>query len=117
MTIRNKTLVLCLCLASLVASGCNFDDILLVGLDEKDNPAEAVLSRKDYADKVGKALATVQESSVPVLESRNASSGFMLRTLVIGIGVSAEAGIGPFKVGAVPRFRVAFTNSSDPSLP
>ena len=40
-----------------------------------------------------------------------------LCTLVIGIGASAEAGIGPFKLGVVPRFREAFTNSSEPALP
>ena len=42
---------------------------------------------------------------------------WMLRTAVIGLGVNTEVGIGPFKVAALPKFRVAFTNSTDPSLP
>ncbi len=98
-------------------AGCNNDDIPLLGLDDNKNPIEVLVSKPEYSRRIGLALTAAQDSAIPALNRRTFGGGWGLRTLVLGIGVSAEVGLGPFKVGAVPRFRVAFTNSTDPSLP
>lgn len=102
---------------SIAVTGCNGDDIPLVGLDKNSNPVETFLSKPEYTRRLNTAVTAVNRSALPALSHQTQSSGYALRTAVIGMSINAEIGIGPFKIGAVPRFRVAYTNSADPALP
>lgn len=113
---KARWLLFILCCATAFA-GCNTLDIPLIGLDENKNPIEVLVAKPEYAKRVGLALSAAQDSAMPALNRRVLFGNWGLRTVVIGLGVSGEIGLGPFKVGAIPRFRVAFTNSTDPSLP
>ena len=94
------------------------EEIPLVGLDENDVPIESVVTKQEYQEKMSALLASVQQSTIPTLTQRNAGSGWRLRTVVVGIGTSVEVGVkSVLTLGFLPRFKVAFTNSSDPGLP
>ncbi|MBI3556952.1 MAG: hypothetical protein HY074_11870 [Deltaproteobacteria bacterium] len=98
-------------------AGCNSDGIPLIGLDDDKNPVEVLVSKADYAKRMGTAVTAVQDSALPALNRRALGGDWLLRTLVVGIGVNAEIGIGPYKASALPKFRVVFSNSTDPTLP
>ncbi len=94
------------------------DEVPLVGLDSDNQPIEVFINKKEYQGRLGRMISSVQESTLPVLTKRDPRQGWSLRTVMVGIGVSMEVGISKiFKLGAIPRFKVAFTNSSDPGLP
>ena len=109
--------VLALLGAAVAFSACNPDEIPLVGLDASGNSVELGVSKSKYTERMGTLISTVNESAIPALAHRPAAKALQLRTVVVGVGISTEIGLGPFKVGAVPRVRVAFTNSSDPVVP
>src|SRR4051812_4624307 len=99
-------------------SGCNLQDsIPVIGFNEKGEPAQILILEKEYTKRFTALTQSVQDSAVPVLDKHESRSAWMLRTLSFGIGMNAEIGIGPFKVGAFPRMRLIFTNSSEPTLP
>jgi hypothetical protein len=93
-------------------------DIPMVGIDGDGNPIEVLVKKESYRNTLTKAVNGVQMSALPVLEKHDKGAAWSLRSIVIGIGISVEVGIGSiFKVGAVPRFRALFSNSTDPVLP
>ena len=115
MTIRFRDFTL-LCI--LFLCGCNyFDGIPMIGIDANGNPAQAFAPESEYSKRLIAVASSVQDSTLPVLNQLEGHSAWILRNISIGIGVNAEIGIGPFKIGAFPRFRMVFTNSSEPSLP
>ena len=91
--------------------------IPVIGTDEYGNPTSVPIDVSEYSDRLSKALIDVQDSVIPVLNKRESRSGWMLRTIVFGIGLTTEIGIGPFKVGALPRSRLVFSNNVDPQFP
>lgn len=106
---------LCTCLLSAHAWGA---DILMVGVDNSGSPVDVLVPEAQYKANLKKALVAVETSTLPVLQNKSESpKGWMLRTAVIGIGVNMNIGIGEWKFGVLPRFRVGFTNSNDPSVP
>ncbi|MBI3543662.1 MAG: hypothetical protein HY075_10360 [Deltaproteobacteria bacterium] len=100
-----------------LASGCNMNEIPLVGLDDNGNPTQVIIGKKDYSKNLGLAVNAVQDSAIPAVSRRSQSQPWLLRTIVLGLGVNTEIGIGAYKVGALPKFRVALSNSTDPTLP
>ena len=100
-------------------TGCNYEgQIPVIGVDQNGNPTQVMVSEKDYTDRLTTLISSVQDSALPVLNRREVHKPWMLRTLVFGIGVNAEVGVGPLiKVGAYPRTRLVFSNSTDPTLP
>ena len=99
-------------------TGCNFKDLIpVIGFDADGNPAQVQVPNKDYVDRLAELTTTVQDSAIPVLSSHEDSAGWQVRTLAFGIGVNAQVGIGPFKIGAYPRCRLILSNSTDPTMP
>lgn len=113
MKILNVYMIFLICF---IFSGCKIlNGIPVIGSDENNNPVQLWVSEKDYVEGVLAATTAIDETTLPVLKKREADSPWLLRTVVIGIGVNTQVGIGPFQIGALPRFRMIFTNSSDPT--
>ena len=90
----------------------------LVGLDKDGNPVMGRVNEDQFADKMAHGLRDVKESVLPALDSAQGdNTQWKLRTAVLGFGVKAEGGIGPFKVGIRPRIRGAFANGQKPPIP
>lgn len=104
-------------LAVLVAGNAFASSIPMVGSDLNGEPAIVNVPQNEYVERLKSVLINANDSVVPFLQKREAKPGWMLRTVVVGLGVSTEIGIGPFKVGATPRSRLVFTNSSNPMVP
>lgn len=99
------------------AVGCNGPSIPVLGIDENGALIEKNIPSGEYSKQLGKVLFSVQDSTLPILEQKNAHFGWQLRTVVVGLGISGEGGIGPIKFGGVSRLKIAFTDSIDPPLP
>lgn len=106
-------------MAVLAANTSFAEDIPMLGIAEDGSPVEVLVPESTYKEKLTQAVISLQDSSLNALQSKNtASSGWMLRTAVVGLGVKIELGLGPIvKFGILPRFRLAFTNSKEPSVP
>jgi len=104
--------------ALLALAGCNqYDGIPMIGVDSQGNPVQVFVPEKEYSERVVAVASSVNDSALPALNRQKTRPGWMVRTLTIGINASAQIGIGPFQIGAVPRFRFIFSNSTDPTLP
>ena len=91
----------------------------LIGLDEEGNPIASRVDESKYIKHLSRGLISLQESVVPALErATETEANWKLRTVMVGFGLKAEAGFGPFKVGVAPRIRGAFTNlNGNPAMP
>lgn len=104
-------------LAALSLTGC-LGDFGILGLNEKGDPVEAFVSEEAYTQHVKEMLASTTESVAPVLnEQSTLGNRWSLRSAVVGFGVKGEAGIGSFRVGLKPRFRVVFGKGDNPPIP
>jgi hypothetical protein len=93
-------------------------EIPVLGIDENGTQFEERVSPTELADRLKATMTALQGAMASALANQGASSGWMLRTAVAGVGASAEVGVGPvLKLKAVPRFRMVFSNSKDPALP
>jgi hypothetical protein len=105
-------------LGMIVSAQAGGEKVSLIGMDETGNPIELVLDKKDYADRVQAVTAAVSESTLGAMNRKSLQEKWALRTVLVGVGVGLEAGFGPIiKVKVLPRFRLAFSNSTDPALP
>lgn len=94
--------------------------IAMIGLDDSNNPVALTLSPQEYQGRLSAALIALRDAVVPSLTSgvSNAASAWKLRTVVAGVGVAAQVGIGPIvTIKAAPRFRIVFGDSTDPAVP
>ncbi|MEO5971555.1 MAG: hypothetical protein ABIQ95_16645 [Bdellovibrionia bacterium] len=113
MKMLNACMIFSICF---IFSGCKMvNGIPVIGSDENNNPVQLWIPEKDYVESVLAATTSIDDTTLPVLKKRETHSPWLLRTVVIGIGVTTQVGIGPFQIGALPRFRMIFTNSSDPT--
>ena len=98
----------------LTFAGCNYyEQVPVIGVDEKGNPTQVFIPKKEYSKRVTLATSSIEESIIPVLMKRDSNPPLQLRTISMGVGVNTEIGIGPFRIGALPRFRLIFSNSSN----
>jgi hypothetical protein len=91
--------------------------LAMVGLDKSGKATEAFLNESKYTEHMTEALITIEESVLPELAKTRDGGEWKLRTAVVGFGVKAETGIGPFKVAFKPRMRAAFANGTKPPIP
>jgi len=114
----SKTILTVFVLLFSIQAYCSEDDIPLVGIDKAGSPIQIFVPKKDYQKKFSQLISSVNDSTMPVLEKRNLFQKWSLRTIVVGISVTLEAGFSPiFKLGLLPRFRILFSNSKDAVLP
>lgn len=102
--------------ACVLLSSCG-GRLAMVGFDKNGKPTEGFVNEKKYAEQLTESLLTIEESMLPALKVPREESEWKLRTAVLGFGVKAEAGIGPFKVAFKPRIRAAFANGNKPPIP
>lgn len=115
---RRKLILLLLGLPFFIQ--CNYIDFIpVIGLDVNGQPAQQLIPRSEYINRVYASVSSIEESTVTVLKKRAhlSCSSWKLRTVSVGIAASTTIGLGPIQVGAMPRFRMMFTNSLDPPLP
>ncbi len=100
-------------------SGCMGENkIPMISYDQDGNAVQVMVSEGEYSEHVTQMISSVQDSAAPVLSKTASSPSWMLRTIVVGTGVNMEIGVDPIvKVGVYPRFRMVFSNSTDPTLP
>lgn len=104
--------------SSLTAVNLYAADIPMVGLNEDGSPIETFVPEMPYKEKLTQGIISVQESTIPILQKRGESKkGWMLRSVIVGLGIQMEIKLGPIvKFGVLPRFRIGFSNSRDPSI-
>lgn len=108
--------LLCLATSGAIAFG-DKGKIPIVGINEKGEEVTFNLTQEEYKQKTSAAAITVYDSLMPVLNKQEPKpSKWGMRVLGVGIGVTAEFGIGPVKVGAIPKMRFIFTNHTKPPL-
>ena len=95
--------------------------IPMVGVKENGNPIEIMVPENMYSERVQTALTEVEMSTLAALSKMSlmpVSKPWMLRSVVVGLGLNMEIKLGPIiKFGALPRFRVGFSNAKEPSFP
>ncbi|MDZ4661407.1 MAG: hypothetical protein SGJ18_07270 [Pseudomonadota bacterium] len=97
-------------LGFLVSLGCAKDGIPILGLDGDGKVSEFFIGEKDFKENMTGLIDSVNKSTIKVLEEKEAKP-FMLRTVVVGVGLKFEAGFGPFaKASAEPKVRFVFSN-------
>jgi hypothetical protein len=115
MRLNGVFLVFCGLLASVPAMAA---ELPIITQDEQGVPIEAVVSKQEYSRRLSRLVEATQQSAMPALQALKEKQGWKLRTVLVGVGVSLGAGLGPIlQVNATPRFRLAFSNNSDPAFP
>ena len=93
-------------------------EVPVIQLDRDGNPEQVKIDGKDYTARLKGVMQTFHDSALPALSSTEANNNWMLRVVLVGVGVNTSFGLGPiFSIGAAPRVRLLFTNSTDPVLP
>jgi hypothetical protein len=92
----------------------------VLGIDARGQPAQAVMDETEYGHRLSAAVTTYRDSAAAALQQQQAASpgaAWNLRNLIVGIGVDAEVGFGPIRIGAVPAMRLIFSNAKEPDFP
>jgi hypothetical protein len=103
-----------------VVSAAAADGVSLyrIGIDPDGAPVTEAVDPGGYTRDFGAIVGSVSDSALPVLNRAGPKSAWKLQTLVVGVGVGAEFGIGPIlKIKASPRLRMVFSPGEDPALP
>jgi hypothetical protein len=100
------------------------DTLPVVGLDREGKQVGVALESGEYARVLGDIVSTVHDSALSALGRQASSSSsaadteWMLRDVVIGVGVTFSAGLGPiYSATAAPRVRLCYSNSTHPKFP
>lgn len=119
MNIKKIVLLITILNAMTFAAMAEDRGIPMVGAKEDGSPIEIVVPTKIYSERVQTALTEVETSTLTALSKTTQSSqSWRLRSVVVGLGLNMEIKLGPIiKFGALPRFRVGFSNAKDPSFP
>lgn len=102
---------------------CRADTLPVVGLDREGKQVGVALESGEYARVLSDIVSTVHDSALSALGRQSSSSTaadtvWMLRDVVIGVGVTFSAGLGPiYSVTAAPRIRLCYSNSTHPKFP
>ena len=100
-------IVLCLC-------ACK-GDLALLGRNAHGRPIQALINGNQYQSRLVRGLGDIEDSILPTLkENTPRAKNWEMQLLVVGVGLDAEAGLGPFKVGLQPGIRAFFTNTDTP---
>lgn len=115
---RTQTLLSVLCCLLLSTSAFAENTIPVITEDANGNPMVTEVSATEYSARYRATVSTMNDSLMNAINvSANKNMNWHLRTIAVGIGINMEIGVGPLKVGAVPKSRLIFTNSTNPSLP
>lgn len=94
------------------------EKVPVIALDGNGKPIVVEVSAKEYSLRYKSTVSTTNDSLMEALDITPAKNRqWRLRTITVGLGVNMKFGVGPFKVAAVPKSRLFFTNSTNPPLP
>lgn len=100
--------------------------IILVSAEEGGSGSRTSVIKQlpleGYQDSLGTALSSVQDSILPALTlstpATSVQPSWSMRTVGVGVGLSAQVGLGPiWNMTVTPHVRLIFTNSSNPVYP
>ena len=96
-------------------AGCNQGTFPLVGFDGNGKAIEAYVDEAQYESRLEQVILESHRSMIPVLDARSYDNKkWELQLAVLGFGVKASAGFGPFQLGISPGMRAFFTNQTNP---
>jgi hypothetical protein len=105
-------------LVGLLAVGCTRNGIPLIGMDDHNKYYEYMVDDKEYAKNLKMLFESSDQAIKPALEESVKKSSWSLSTVVVGLGLKGEAGVGPvLTISVSPRFRLAYSNSPKPYVP
>jgi hypothetical protein len=94
------------------------ETVPVVGTNPNGQAVVVEVPKQEYSQRLTAATSTVNDSMIDAIDlTSSKSTQWHLRTIAVGLGVNMEFGIGIFKIGALPRVRLLFTNSTKPPLP
>ena len=98
------------------------EGLSVVGFDQTHREMNLTLSSEQYAETLSAIVSNVNDSTLSALQSKERaaqdSSYWMLRDVVVGIGLTITAGLGPiYHISAAPRIRFCSSNSTHPKIP
>jgi hypothetical protein len=110
---------------SLIASGLASafaGEIPIVGIDKNRQPFLKNVPSQEYQSRLAAMILGADSNIQPALARQTCplpkKSGWLLRTVAIGIGAGVEAGLGPIiHASAKTRIRLVYTNSTNPVFP
>ena len=94
------------------------DSLRRIGIGPGGETIDEEVDASTYGKEFQAIVGSVSDSSLEALNRPDSKKHWKLQTLVVGVGLGAEFGVGPvLKVKASPRLRVVFSRSTDPVLP
>lgn len=92
--------------------------VYLLSIAENGEVIEKKIRKNEYEGHLNNIIESVQESTIPNLQKKTNKSQWGLRTVLVGIGIKLNIGIGPLaNYGFTPGIRFAFSNSKKPNVP
>ncbi len=101
-------------LLALFCTACS-EGIPVFGINNDGEVQEIAVDPEIYSEEMGKVVQGLQKKTLPLLEKK-AKTG-QLTTVAVGVGIVAQAGIGPYRVSAEPRIRFLISNKDIPVIP
>jgi hypothetical protein len=93
-------------------------DIPMIGFDSNGNANEFEIPQETYEKNLALAVQSVRQSTLSALNAQRQTQTWLLQSVTVGISADIEVGNELiFKVTAVPRFRLVFSNSKEPLTP
>ena len=115
----NKIMCLAIFTLSAQAAKSGEVEIPMVGQADDGSTIEVAIPESEYSERLKGAISGVEKSTLVALSRKSEESKpWMLRSVVVGLGLNMEVKLGPLiKFGALPRFRLGFSNAKEPSIP
>lgn len=104
-------IALVLVLIPLMTVSCKKGDknLTFIGQDGEEQTRTVNVSKTDYEEKLNPIVEQIYSETVATLEQTTASNPkWEIEKLEVGIGAAGTLGIGNWKVGATPGFRLMF---------
>lgn len=109
-----KKHILGFALLTVCLSACK-SDLSVLGRDQKGTPIRSWADSSQYEKKLVHSIGSLTDSTLAALEeSSTQTKNWELQLIVLGAGLDANVGFGPFKVGVQPGIRAFFTNTPTP---
>ena len=90
----------------------------VVGNNDDGSAIEQTIPSGEYSTELAASTSTVADSLQSALTSQINVTNWKLTSVVVGVGIGAQVGIGPIiSVKASPRFRMVFSRNSNPVIP
>lgn len=102
-------IVLFLVLLSMLSCRHGDKELTFIGLSDNGESKSISISREDYEEKLSPIIGQIYSEAVSALDqSASGNSKWYIERAEVGIAVTGTLGIGVWKVGATPGFRLMF---------